>query len=117
MPVPVRRAVYGLLSALGFVMMIPFILTQRSLEAQLGGNPFDVGAGLDLSSTPGLEQQLLLFFLGLILAACFLYAALSAGYPRAWRPQENGTPRCSRCGAEIPFGVAHCPVCEQRLTW
>jgi hypothetical protein len=117
MPVSVRRTIYGLLSALGLVMMIPFMLTSRSLEAQLGGNPFDVQAGLDLGATPGFEQQSLLFFLGLALAACFLYLALSVGNPKGWRPQENGSPRCSRCGAEIPFAVAHCPACEQRLTW
>jgi hypothetical protein len=117
MPVSVRRTIYGLLAALGFVMMIPLSLTSRSLEAQLGTNPFGPAAGLDMGAMPGLEQQSLLFFLGLILAACFLYAAVSVGYPRGWRPQENGTPHCSRCGAEIPFAVAHCPACEQRLTW
>jgi hypothetical protein len=117
MPVSVRRTIYGLLSALGFVMMIPLMLTSRSLEAQLGANPFDPAAGLDLGAMAGFERQSLLFLLGLILAACFLYAALSVGNPRGWRPQENGTPRCSRCGAEIPFGVGRCPACEQRLTW
>ncbi len=117
MPVSVRRTIYGLLSALGFVLMIPFMLTSRSLEAQLGANPLDPAAGLDMSAMPGFEQQSLLFLLGLTLAAGFLYLALSVGNPKGWRPQENGTPRCSRCGAEIPFGVAHCPSCEQRLTW
>ncbi|MGD2153796.1 MAG: hypothetical protein PVG79_11065 [Gemmatimonadales bacterium] len=117
MSVSIRRTIYGLLSALGFAMMIPFLLTSRSFEAQLGSSPFDVEAGLDLSAMPGFERQSLLFLLGLTMAACFLYAALSVGSPRGWRPRENGTPRCSRCGAEIPFGVRQCPACEQRLTW
>ncbi|NIN71830.1 MAG: hypothetical protein GTO46_07850 [Gemmatimonadetes bacterium] len=117
MPVSVRRAIYGLLSTLGFLMAIPFLLASRSLEAQLGANPFDPAAGLELTNTQAFQQQSLLFLVGLTLAAGFLYAALSVGNPRGWRPQENGTPSCSRCGAEIPFGVAHCPACEQRLTW
>jgi hypothetical protein len=117
MPVSVRRAIYGLLSTLGFVMTVPFLLTSRSLEAELGANPFDPAAGLELTNTQVFQQQSLLFLVGLTLAACFLYLALSVGIPKGWRPQENGTPRCSRCGAEIPFGVAHCPACEQRLTW
>lgn len=117
MPVSVKRTIYGLLSALGFVMMVPFMLTSRSLEAQLGSNPFDVEAGLDLSAASGFEAQSLLFLLGLCIAAGFLYAALSVGNRRGWRPLENGTPRCARCGADIPFAVAHCPTCEQRLRW
>ncbi|MGD8239579.1 MAG: hypothetical protein PVH68_13550, partial [Armatimonadota bacterium] len=84
MPVSVRRTIYGLLSALGFVMMIPLMLTSRTLEAQLGANPLDPQVGLGLGTVPGFEQQSLLFLLGLTLAACFLYAALSVGYPRGW---------------------------------
>lgn len=117
MPVSVRRIIYGLLSVLGLAMMVPMLLTSRSLETELGGNPFDPAAGLDWSATPGLEGQMFLFLLGALLAAGFLYAALSVGYPRGWRPQENGAPRCSRCAAAIPFGVRHCPACEQRLIW
>jgi hypothetical protein len=117
MPVIVRRTIYGLLSALGFVMMIPLMLASRGLEARLQGQPFDVQAGYDLSATPGLKQQSLLFLIGLTLAACFLYAAFSVGIPKSWRPRENGTPRCGRCGGEVPFGVARCPACEQRLIW
>ena len=97
--------------------MIPFMLTSRRLNAELAQNPFDLQTGVDLSAIPGIEQQFLLALVGLTLAASFLYAALSAGTPRGWRPQENGAPRCRRCGAEILFRVAHCPACEQRLTW
>jgi hypothetical protein len=98
-------------------MMIPFMLTSRRLDAELARSPFDLQTGFDLSAIPGIEQQFLLAFVGLSVAASFLYAAVSTGTPKGWRPRENGTPRCRRCGAEIPFGVAHCPTCEQRLTW
>ncbi|UCC73662.1 MAG: hypothetical protein JSV86_03610 [Gemmatimonadota bacterium] len=117
MPVSVRRFIYGLLTALGFVMMVPLMLASRRLEAEIMGSRFDLETGFDLSSAPGLEQQTLLFFAGLALAAGFLYAALTTGTRKGWRPQEDGAPRCSRCGAEIPFAVTHCPACDQRLSW
>ncbi|NIR45580.1 MAG: hypothetical protein GWN99_14285 [Gemmatimonadetes bacterium] len=59
----------------------------------------------------------LLFLAGACIAAAFLYLALSTGRRKSWRPIENGSPRCARCGADVPFGVRRCPSCEQQLVW
>ncbi len=113
MSLAVRRLVYSLLSLLGFTLMVPLFINTRRLQAQWLEAPemaFDP-SGADLG------VPVLLFLIGLVLASSFLYAALSAGYARAWRPDEDGAPRCRRCGGAVSFGVARCPTCDQQLAW
>ncbi len=113
MSLAVRRLVYSLLALLGFTLMVPLFINTRRLQTQWLEAPETV---LD-SSAAALGAPTLLFLVGLILASCFLYAALSAGYPRAWKPDEEGAPRCRRCGGALNFGVARCPTCDQQLAW
>ncbi len=116
MPLAVRRLVYSLLALLGFAMMMPLMVSMRRLQAELWVDPGAVESALDPSAAWA-QGPLLMFLIGLALAGGFLYAALSAGYARAWRPKENGEPRCSRCGREVRFGLGRCPTCDQQLAW
>jgi hypothetical protein len=117
MPVGVRRFVYGLLAALGFIMMVPPVMSMRRLQSELLADPFAVETALDPVSAAQMQSLMLLFLVGATIATGFLYAALSAGCGRSWRPRENGTPRCGRCDAELAFGVGRCPTCDQQLAW
>jgi len=117
MPVAARCFIYGLLAALGFIMMVPPLVNLRRIQAELLADPFAVETVLDPASAAQVQSLMLLFLVGVAVATGFLYAALSAGYARSWRPRENGTPRCGRCGAELGFGVGRCPTCDQQLAW
>jgi hypothetical protein len=118
MPISARRFIYSLLTALGFVMMVPFVVGMRRLQAELAAaDPTNLEAWLQPAVSPWTEGTIFPFLLGLVLASSFLYLALTTGSPKAWRPEENGTPRCSRCGSDVRFGVNRCPSCEQQLVW
>jgi hypothetical protein len=117
MPVFVRRVLYGLLALLGFAMMVPFTVNMRRLQAQLAADPTAFGMNMSPADAEWISRLTGLFVLGALLAAGFLYAALSTGYAKAWRPAENGTPRCRRCDSDIGFGLSRCPTCDQQLTW
>ncbi|UCC47703.1 MAG: hypothetical protein JSV41_09445 [Gemmatimonadota bacterium] len=117
MPLTVRRVLYSLLAALGFIMMVPFMVNMRRLQAVLGTDPVAVQSALDAAAADWALRLTGALLLGLLLATGFLYAALSAGIPRAWRPHENGVPRCRRCNSEIRFGIGRCPVCDQQFSW
>lgn len=112
MSLAVRRLLYSLLALLGFALMVPMFIDTRRLQSQWLETP----ETLDPSGVV-VGASALMFLIGLGLATCFLYAALSAGYPRAWRPDEEGEPRCRRCGGGLSFGVARCPTCDQQLAW
>jgi hypothetical protein len=121
MPVNVRRFRYGVLTALGIIMMVPMMVQMRRVQAALATidpasfDPLDPTFGL---GEAGAELGVLALFLaGLCVAAGFLYLAVSTGYPKAWRPLRNGSARCARCEAEVVFGLARCPTCEQQLAW
>ncbi len=113
MSLAVRRLVYSVLAVLGFTLMVPLFINTRRLQTQWLEAP---ETALDASAN-FLGVPALMFLIGLVLASVFLYAALSAGYPRAWRPDEEGAPRCRRCGGAVSFGVARCPSCDQQLAW
>ncbi len=113
MSLAVRRLLYSLLSLLGFSLMVPLFINTRRLQTEWLEAP---EMALD-PSADFLGVRALMFLIGLVLASVFLYAALSAGYPRAWRPDEEGAPRCRRCGGALNFGVARCPTCDQQLAW
>jgi hypothetical protein len=122
MTVAVRRFVYSLLTALGFIMMVPWMISMRRLQAAIGSDPVALEQALEpggalYQTVPGMQGDTWLFLLGLTLAACFLYAALSVGTSRAWRPRQDKPPCCSRCESEVAFGAVFCPTCEQRLVW
>ncbi len=117
MPVGVRRFIYGLLAALGFLLMIPAVVNMRRLQSELLADPFAVETAIDPAAAAQMQSLMLLFLVGVAIATGFLYAALSAGHARSWRPRENGTPRCRRCDAELAFGVGRCPTCDQQLAW
>lgn len=117
MPLTARRVFYSLLAALGFVMMVPFMVNMRRVQAEVGMDPVAVEWVLDAAAADWALRLTGTFLLGLLLATGFLYAALSTGIPRAWRPEENGVPRCRRCNSEVRFGVGRCPVCEQQFAW
>ncbi len=117
MPVAARRFIYGLLAALGFIMMVPPLVNLRRIQAELLADPFAVETALDPASAAQVQSLMLLFLVGVAVATGFLYAALCAGYAKSWRPRENGIPRCSRCAAELRFGVGRCPTCDQQLAW
>ena len=110
MSVTVRRVIYSLLSALGFALMVPFAIEVRRLgAAEL--EAWEIGLGAER-----IALLLLLFLLGLLFSSGFLYAALSAGVPRAWKARYvDGIPRCGRCGAELGGGAPRCAVCEQHI--
>ncbi len=113
MSLAVRRLLYSLLALLGFALMVPMFISTRQLQSQWLEAP---ETALDPSGAV-FGAPVFMFLVGLVLATCFLYAALSAGYPRAWRPDEEGAPRCRRCGGVLSFGVARCPTCDQQLAW
>ena len=117
MPTGARRIIYGLLVALGFVMMVPLLVQMRRIQAELLADPLAVGSALDPALAARIEPLLLLFLVGMTVATGFLYAALSVGYARAWRPRENGASRCPRCDAELASGTSRCPACDQQLVW
>jgi len=117
MSLTVHRVLYSLLAALGFLMMVPLMANMRRFQAELAMNPMAVESALGVGAPHWVVRFTGLFLLGLLLAAGFLYAALSAGVPRAWRPQEDGVSRCRRCDAEIRFGIGRCPICDQQLVW
>jgi len=117
MPVAARRFVCGLLAALGFMMMVPLVVNLRRIQTELLGNSIAIGNALDPAFAARLQSLMSLFLAGIAVATGFLYAALSAGHPKAWRPREDGTPRCARCDAELGFGLPRCPTCDQQLVW
>lgn len=111
-----RRTVYALLAGLGLIMMLPLLVQGRRLQAELAA-----AGPLDAMVDPALAGQLLrlgaLFVLGLAASSAFLYAALSVGYDRAWRPRRDGRTRCGRCDTEVSPGDSRCALCGQRLVW
>ncbi len=117
MPVAARRFIYGLLAALGFIMMVPLVVNMRRIQAEMLADPLAVDAVLDPASAAQFQSLMLLFLLGVTVATAFIYAGLSTGYAKSWRPRENGTPLCTRCGGELRFGVGRCPTCDQHLVW
>ena len=117
MPAGARRFIYGLLVALGFVMMVPLLVQMRRIQAELLADPLAVESALDPAVATRLQPLMLLFLVGMAVATGFLYAGLSAGYARAWRPRKNGAPRCARCDAELASGQSRCPACDQHLVW
>ena len=117
MPLGPRRFVYGLLAGLGVIMMVPLVVNVQRLQSELLADPFAVETALDPASAGQMQSLMLLFLVGVSLATGFLYAALSTGYARAWRPVRNGTPRCGRCGSDLDSRVRRCPTCDQQLTW
>ena len=114
MPVAIRRALYGLLAVLGFVMMVPLRVNAPRVQSALE-------AAYPLAMDPEVSAWIsglgLLFFAGLCVASGFIYLAVSTGYPRGWRPVGNGQACCARCGAEIDLGLKRCPNCEQQQAW
>lgn len=117
MPLGARRFIYGLLAGLGFLMMVPPVVNMQRLQAELMADPFAVGTALDPASAGQMQLLMLLFLVGVSIATGFLYAALSTGNRKAWRPRKNGTPRCGRCDSEVESGVRRCPTCDQQLAW
>jgi hypothetical protein len=117
MPLAVRRFVYSLFAALGFMMMVPFVVDFRRLQAELLADPLAIETALDPAGAGRLQSVMLLFMFGMIVATGFLYAALTTGTARAWRPRKNGSLSCTRCGAELTFGAGRCPACDQQLAW
>ncbi|MGD8866879.1 MAG: hypothetical protein PVI01_04600 [Gemmatimonadales bacterium] len=117
MPAGARRLIYGLLVALGFVMMVPLLVQMRRLQAALLADPLAVESALDPAIAGRIQPLMLVFLVGMTVATCFLYASLSVGYPKAWRPRENGAPRCARCDAVLVLGMSRCPACDQHLVW
>ncbi len=117
MSLTLRRTLCGLIAALGIALMMPLAVNMRRISAELEGDPTGVGWMLQPAQTEWLSQLTGLFLLGVLISASFLYLALTAGHGRGWRPKRNGTPRCERCGTPLQAGLAHCPGCDQRLTW
>ena len=120
MPIAARRFVYSLFAFLGFAMMVPFLIGMRRFQSAIMNasvDPADVEALLGPATASFGEGTTLLFLIGLLVASSFLYLALSTGYARAWRPRENGTPQCVRCGDDVRFGLPRCPTCDQQLVW
>lgn len=114
MPVSVRRFVYSAFAILGFAMMLPLAINRQRMQAVLqSADPF----GVDPELSAWLSGASLLFFIGACLSASFLYLALSTGERKSWRPIENGSPRCARCDAELPYEPRRCPGCDQQLVW
>jgi hypothetical protein len=116
MPVSVRRFLYGLLTLLGVVMMVPLSINATRMQTALEGiDPMSMALDPELSAWIG--GLWLLFVAGACIAAGFLYLAVSTGYPKGWRPIENGQPCCARCGAAVDMGLVRCTACDQRLAW
>ena len=113
MSVTARRVIYGLMTAFGLALTVPFAIESRRFSSALA--EMDFNAALAFAPSPRLSS---LFLLGFGLATGFLYLALSAGYPRAWRPRREGSLlHCERCGAEVAPGHQSCPTCDQRFAW
>jgi hypothetical protein len=120
MPIAARRFIYSLFAVLGLGMMVPFLVGMRRFQSVImtsTGDPTDLEALLEPASASFGEGAALLFLVGLIAASSFLYLAVTTGYARAWRPKENGTPRCVRCDSEMRFRSPRCPTCDQQLVW
>ena len=117
MSTALRRTIYSLIAALGIVLMVPLAVNMRRLSAEAETDPSALGSMLDPAQAEWFSQLMGLFLLGVLIAACFGYLALTTGYERAWRPKRNGEPRCQRCGAVLQAGAIHCPSCDQRLIW
>ena len=120
MPIAARRFVYSLFAMLGFAMMVPFLVDMRRFQSVImtsTGDPTDVATLLEPAAASFAEGTTLLFLIGLVTVSSFLYLALTTGYARAWRPKENGTPLCVRCGSEVRFRAPRCPTCDQQLVW
>ncbi len=120
MPIAARRFVYSLFAFLGFALMVPFLIGMRRFQSvimEASVDPADVEALLEPAAASFGGGATLLFLIGLLAATSFLYLALSTGYARAWRPREDGTPQCVRCGSEVRFGSPRCPTCDQQLVW
>ena len=120
MPIAARRFVYSLFAFLGFAMMVPFLVDMRRLQSVImtsTGDPTDVTALLEPAAASFAAGTTFLFLIGLLAASGFLYLALTTGYARAWRPRENGTPLCVRCGSGVRFRAPRCPTCDQQLVW
>jgi hypothetical protein len=114
MPLAVRRTLYGLLTVLGFLMMVPLSVNANRVQAAL--QTMDPLA-IDPELSAWISGLGLLFLAGACVAAAFLYLALSTGEPRSWRPVEDGQPRCARCAAGLEVGQRRCPACQQHLSW
>jgi uncharacterized BrkB/YihY/UPF0761 family membrane protein len=114
MPVAVRRALYGLLAVLGFVMMVPLSVNAPKVQSALEATD---PLAMDPDVSAWISGLGLLFLAGLCVAASFIYLVVSTGYPKAWRPVENGQVRCARCGAEVASGLRRCPNCDQQQVW
>ncbi len=116
MSVTARRVIYGLMTAFGLALTVPFAIESRRFSSSLVQiDPWDVDAALSFAPLLRLAS---LSLLGFGLATGFLYLALSAGYPRAWRPRREGSLlHCERCGAEVAPGHQSCPTCDQRFAW
>jgi len=116
MSVPLRRTLYGLLAGFGLALMLPLLVHGRRLQTEL----LETGP-LTAAADPAVATQLArlgaLFLVGLCLATGFLYAALSTGYTRAWRPHRNGSTRCGRCQRQVSEGARRCDSCGQHLVW
>ena len=120
MPIAARRLIYSLFAFLGFAIMVPFLIGMRRLQSVImssAEDPADFQALLEPAAASFTEGTSLLFLVGLLTASSFLYLALATGYARAWRPKENGTPHCVRCGSDVRFGSPRCPTCDQQLVW
>jgi hypothetical protein len=117
MPLAVRRFIYSLFAALGFIMMVPFVMTMRQFQAELLADPLMMETALGPANAGHISSLMLIFLLGMIIATGFLYVALTTGTARAWRPRTNGEVRCTRCGAELRFGDGRCSACGQQLAW
>ncbi len=112
MSVTAQRVLYGLLTALGFALTVPLAVTYRQLSS-LAIDPIALQESGELGE---LYRVTLLALAGLALVTGFLYAALSVGYPRAWRPARGSVTLCARCSAEIGPSVDRCPVCDQQFS-
>lgn len=117
MSITLRRVLYGLLTALGFLMMLPLMVNIPRLQSEILADPLAGGLSVDPATAEWAVRLLLVYLLGLVVATGFLYLALTTGVARAWRPRENGEPRCRRCGVDLRFGVGRCPRCDQQLVW
>lgn len=116
MSVTARRVIYGLMTAFGLALTVPFAIESRRFRSILAEIDLrDFNAALDFAPSPRLASLLLL---GFGLATGFLYLALSAGHRKAWRPRREGNLlHCERCGAEVAPGHQSCPTCDQRFAW
>jgi len=120
MPIAARRFIYSLFAFLGFAMMVPFLVGMRRLQSVImtsAGDPTDMEAFLEPAAASFTAGSTFLFLIGLVASSSFLYLALATGHARAWRPKENGTSLCARCGSVVRFRSPRCPTCDQQLVW